>query len=42
VQRRRRVLIPGRSNQLFAMLGRVMPGMTERMLQGAILDRLEQ
>jgi len=42
VQGRRRVLIPGRSNQVFAVLGRAMPGMTERMLREAILDRLER
>lgn len=37
-----RVLIPGIGNRLFATIGRYFPGLSERMLRGAILDRLDR
>ncbi len=42
IQTRRRSLIPGAGNRLFALAGRLLPGLTERAMQRAILDRLEK
>lgn len=41
VARRRRVLVPGLNNQLFAVLGRVLPGASTKMMRKAILDPWE-
>ena len=40
VEARKRVLIPGAANRVFAALGHVAPGITERALKKAILDKL--
>jgi hypothetical protein len=41
VQARRRVLIPGAGNKLFAVLGRYAPGLVEQVVRKTILDRLD-
>ncbi|MCG8348515.1 MAG: SDR family NAD(P)-dependent oxidoreductase [Chloroflexales bacterium] len=41
VQARRRVLVPGAGNKLFAVLGRYAPGLVERVMRKTILDRLD-
>lgn len=40
VQARRRRLIPGRGNQLFAVLGRLLPSLTMRLMRKTILEKL--
>lgn len=40
VQRRRRVLIPGRANQLAAVVGRLLPSLTARLMRKTILEQL--
>ncbi|HEU4326524.1 MAG TPA: SDR family NAD(P)-dependent oxidoreductase [Roseiflexaceae bacterium] len=40
LQARRRTLIPGAGNRLFALAGRLLPGLTEWAMRRAILDRL--
>ncbi|MCZ6598000.1 MAG: SDR family NAD(P)-dependent oxidoreductase [Planctomycetota bacterium] len=40
VRARRRTLIPGAANRLFAVLGHVAPGVTERALRKAIFEKL--
>ncbi len=41
VGRRKRVLVPGGANQLFAVLGHVLPRLTDRAMGRAILTRLD-
>lgn len=40
VQRRRRVLIPGRANQLVAAVGRILPPLTTWLMRKTILEKL--
>jgi hypothetical protein len=40
VERRQRSLVPGLGNRLFALLGRLAPGLIERSMERAILRKL--
>ena len=41
VKSRRRVLIPGLSNRVYAAVGKLFPRLTEIAMRKAILDRLD-
>lgn len=42
IQRRQRVLIPGAANRALALLGRVLPGLTDWMMRKTLLEKLDR
>ena len=41
VQQRHRVLIPGMSNRIFALVGRLAPGLVERVMRRTLFEKLQ-